>query len=167
VNAPPDDGLIRVEESEFRAWKGSELLQLPNLVFRILAVLARQPGKLVTKRELIREVWHTDWMGPDKSLAMHLSHLRRLLGDDPANPRYITTIRGVGFRLEASAVPALPPLASDVEAFRLPLRIDRHGQTIYDANDVLVAAAMSPRAAAWIVECANDAIVPAEVVSRG
>ncbi len=172
MTTPPDDGLIRVDEPGFRAWKGAQPLQLPNIPFQILAVLVRHPGQVVTQRALIREIWQTDWMGPTKTLAMHMSNLRRLLGEDVAHPRYITTVRGIGYRLQEDAVPLPPPPASDVRSFRLPLRIDRHGQTIYDANDVLVAAAMSPQAARWIVECANEnyvieAQVLDEVVGHG
>lgn len=48
----------------------------------------------------MRRVWETDWLGSTKTLDMHVSTLRRKLGDDPAHPRYLTTVRGVGLRFE-------------------------------------------------------------------
>lgn len=51
---------------------------------------------------MMREVWHTVWVGSTKTLDMHVSVLRRKLGDDAADPRYISTVRGVGFRFEVN-----------------------------------------------------------------
>ncbi len=95
-----------------------------------------------------------------KTVHVHTGHLRRALGDDAERPRYVTTVRGVGLRLTAEAeavatTPAREPQAFELVKYRLPLRIDRHGQTIYDADDVLVAAAMTPAAARWLIEVAN------------
>ena len=58
-------------------------------------------GKVVSREQLMREVWDTAWFGSTKTLDMHISVLRRKLGDDATQPRYITTIRGVGFRFDA------------------------------------------------------------------
>ena len=58
-------------------------------------------GKVVTREQLMREVWDTAWFGSTKTLDMHISLLRRKLGDDAANPRYIATVRGVGLPLRA------------------------------------------------------------------
>jgi DNA-binding winged helix-turn-helix (wHTH) protein len=169
MKTPPDDGLIRVDEQAHKAWKGSERLVLSRLEFACLARLARTPGKIVTPEQFKRDVWQTDWWGNagHKTLQMHIALLRKKLGDDAANPRYIETVRSVGIRLiEDAAVPVKPPV-SEVKQFLLPLRIDRHGQMIWDANDVLVAAAMSPSSARWIVECANAGLNEAEAVSGG
>ncbi|GII88236.1 hypothetical protein Ssi03_62260 [Sphaerisporangium siamense] len=155
-HTPPDDGLIRVDEATYRAWKGAQELQLPLKVYLLLAALVSHAGRVVTREELMSQVWNTSWAGSTKTIDMHMSWLRRALGDDPSAPRYITTVRGVGFLFEADAVPPPALTALEVKTFRLPLRIDRHGQTIYDANDVLVAAAMSPQAARWIVQRANE-----------
>lgn len=169
---------IRVDEAAHRAWKGDQELTLAPLVFRCLARLARTPGVVVTPQQFMRDVWGHEWWGDSgpKSLYMHIGVLRRALGDDPKQPRYVQTVRGVGLRLAADAVAATPPAPPSTEssawsvfeptAYRLPLRIDRHGQTIYDADDVLVAAAMTPRAALWLVEVANSSIVEAEIVDQ-
>jgi DNA-binding response OmpR family regulator len=67
-----------------------------------LRVLLRDAGKVVTRETLMREVWDTAWWGSTKTLDMHVSWLRKKLGDDATSPRYITTVRGVGFRFERS-----------------------------------------------------------------
>jgi DNA-binding response OmpR family regulator len=54
----------------------------------------------VPRDQLLREVWAQRWLGSTKTLDMHISWLRRKLGDDVASPRYIKTVRGVGFRFE-------------------------------------------------------------------
>jgi DNA-binding response OmpR family regulator len=63
-------------------------------------VLLRDAGKVVTREQLMREVWDTAWWGSTKTLDMHVSWLRKKLGDEAAHPRFITTVRGVGFRFE-------------------------------------------------------------------
>ena len=78
----------------------SEELSLTAKEFDLLRVLLREAGKVVTREQLMREVWDTAWWGSTKTLDMHVSWLRKKLGDDAANPRYITTVRGVGFRFE-------------------------------------------------------------------
>ena len=75
-------------------------LQLTAKEFDLLRVLVREQGKVVSREQLMREVWETQWFGSTKTLDMHVSVLRRKLGDDAARPRYITTVRGVGFRFE-------------------------------------------------------------------
>jgi two-component system, OmpR family, response regulator RegX3 len=64
-------------------------------------MLLEHAGRVVKREQLIREVWDTSWFGSTKTLDVHVSALRRKLGDDPAAPRYIHTVRGVGFRFAA------------------------------------------------------------------
>ena len=63
--------------------------------------LRQQEGEVVTKKELLTEVWHQAWGGSDKTVDVHLSWLRRKLGETAAEPRFITSVRGVGVRLAA------------------------------------------------------------------
>jgi DNA-binding response OmpR family regulator len=60
----------------------------------------REAGAVVSRSQIIDEVWDPNWFGPTKTLDMHILSLRRKLGDDPTQPRYITTVRGVGYRFE-------------------------------------------------------------------
>ncbi len=91
---------VRIDAESRRAWMGDQELQLTTKEFDLLRVLVRDAGKVVTREQIMREVWDTNWWGSTKTLDMHISWLRRKLGDDAAKPRYITTVRGVGFRFE-------------------------------------------------------------------
>jgi DNA-binding response OmpR family regulator len=83
------------------AHRGDQLLPLSTKEFDLLTALAQHAGQVVTRDDLMRQVWHTQWMGSTKTLDMHVSWLRRKLGDTVTAPRYVSTVRGVGFRLEA------------------------------------------------------------------
>ena len=77
--------------------RGSSI-QLAAREFDLLALLMRNAGSVVRREEIMDEVWDPHWFGSTKTLDVHIAWLRKKLGDDPAHPRYITTIRGVGFR---------------------------------------------------------------------
>jgi DNA-binding response OmpR family regulator len=91
---------VRVDGDARRAWIGDTELELTTKEFDLLSVLVSDAGKVVTREQIMREVWDSKWWGSTKTLDMHISWLRRKLGDDAHNPRYITTVRGVGFRFE-------------------------------------------------------------------
>jgi len=99
---PTEINGVRVDESARRAWTGHQELDLTPKEFDLLALLLRQAGSVVTRERIMEEVWDEHWFGSTKTLDMHVSWLRRKLGDDPANPRFITTVRGVGFRFETA-----------------------------------------------------------------
>jgi DNA-binding response OmpR family regulator len=67
---------------------------------RLLEVFMQNPGKLMTRQTLIRQVWHTDYTGDTRTLDVHMSWLRRAIESDPKRPRFIKTIRGMGYRLD-------------------------------------------------------------------
>lgn len=94
---------IRLDTHAHRAWLGDQPLRFAPMEFRLVTYLADNVGNVVTRAAILREVWGTDWPG-GKSIDMHLAWIRRKLGDDVKNPRYITTVRGVGFRLEPGTV---------------------------------------------------------------
>src|SRR5918999_1911069 len=79
---------------------GTEL-DLTRKEFELLELLMREAGNVVSRERLIDEVWDTNWFGSTKTLDVHVSSLRRKLGDDSADPRFIHTVRGVGFRFAA------------------------------------------------------------------
>ena len=78
-----------------------EELDLARLEFDLLLHLARKPGEVVSKRELLTEVWRQPLGGADKTVDVHISWLRRKLGETAAEPRYLHTVRGVGIKLVA------------------------------------------------------------------
>jgi two-component system, OmpR family, response regulator RegX3 len=81
--------------------KGGEL-ELSRKEFDLLRLLMENAGSVVTRERLIDEVWDTNWFGSTKTLDVHVSGLRKKLGDDSNAPRYIHTVRGVGFRFAGS-----------------------------------------------------------------
>jgi len=94
---------VRVDAASRRAWVHGVEITLTSKEFELLRVLVREAGSVVTRDQLMREVWDVNWWGSTKTLDMHVSWLRRKLGDDAGNPRYISTVRGVGFRFETGA----------------------------------------------------------------
>lgn len=89
---------LRLDLAARRAWLAGEELELTRKEFDLLARLARDAGTVVTRETLMSEVWDENWFGSTKTLDVHIASLRRKLGDQPADPRYIQTVRGVGFR---------------------------------------------------------------------
>ena len=80
-------------------------LDLTRKEFDLLARLARDAGRVVTRESLMSDVWDMNWFGSTKTLDVHIGWLRKKLGDDPADPAYIRTVRGVGFCLTTDAAP--------------------------------------------------------------
>src|SRR6185503_2342894 len=92
---PLQVGGLRVDIGARRAWLGSEELSLRPKEFDLLALLAAEAGRAVTRERIMYEVWDTDWLGATRTLDTHILALRNKLGGDA-----ITTLRGVGYRLE-------------------------------------------------------------------
>ena len=78
--------------------RAGEPVDLTLLEFDLLAALARDPGGVLTRQQLLDAIWGIDFFGDDHVLDVHTANIRRKLGDDPSRPRYIETVRGVGFR---------------------------------------------------------------------
>ena len=91
-------GDLRVDAARRTATLADEPLELSRKEFDLLRLLVESAGTVVTRERLIDEVWDTNWFGSTKTLDVHVSGLRKKLGDDPNAPRYIHTVRGVGFR---------------------------------------------------------------------
>jgi DNA-binding response OmpR family regulator len=94
-------GDLRVDIGERSASLGDTALALTRKEFDLLAYLAARPGRVVSRRELLEEVWRQPSVGEDQTIDVHLYWLRRKLGESAAKPRYLRTVRGVGFRLVA------------------------------------------------------------------
>lgn len=91
---------VRVDVDAHRAYVGDTELQLTGKEFDLLTVLVREAGSVVGRDRLMQEVWGTSSESSTKKLDMHISWLRRKLGDDVNHPHYISTVRGMGFRFE-------------------------------------------------------------------
>jgi DNA-binding response OmpR family regulator len=74
---------------------------LTRTEFDILAALAARPRMAFSRRALIEVVWGDSWVGDEHLVDVHIGHLRRKLGDDPGAPRFVLTVRGVGYRMGA------------------------------------------------------------------
>jgi DNA-binding response OmpR family regulator len=84
-------------------------VDLSRKEFDLLLALAQRPGEVVTKRELLADVWRQTYGGGDRTVDVHLSWLRRKLGETAADPRYLHSVRGVGVRLTAPQDPLSRP----------------------------------------------------------
>jgi two-component system, OmpR family, response regulator RegX3 len=81
--------------------QAAQPLDLTLKEFELLRMLMEGAGRVVSRTDLIDEVWDPNWYGSTKTLDVHVSSLRKKLGDDPSEPRYIHTVRGVGFRFSS------------------------------------------------------------------
>ena len=96
---PLEVGELRLDRDRRSVDARRTELDLTRREFELLELLLREAGSVVTRERLIDEVWDVNWFGSTKTLDVHVSSLRRKLGDDSADPRFIHTVRGVGFRL--------------------------------------------------------------------
>jgi len=107
--APPPQTIavrdLAIDLGARRVWLAGEELELTRKEFDLLARLARDAGRVVSRETLMSEVWDENWFGSTKTLDVHISGLRRKLGDDAAAAGHIQTVRGVGFRLAADEDP--------------------------------------------------------------
>lgn len=94
-------GGLRLDPVAREATLDGRELDLSRKEFDLLAVLMQHAGEVVTKRVLLAEVWQQAWGGADRTVDVHLSWLRRKLGETAAEPRYIVSVRGVGVKLVA------------------------------------------------------------------
>jgi DNA-binding response OmpR family regulator len=89
---------LDLERKQVRC-QGRESRLTPRLA-RILEVLIQSPGIVLERERLFREVWNTEYTGDTRTLDVHISWLRQALEEDPRNPQFLKTIRGVGYRLD-------------------------------------------------------------------
>jgi two-component system, OmpR family, response regulator RegX3 len=94
-------GAVELDPAARTATLDGTPLELTRKEFDLLALLMGQAGSVVSRERLIDEVWDVNWFGSTKTLDVHVSGLRKKLGDDPSDPRYLHTVRGVGFRFAA------------------------------------------------------------------
>jgi DNA-binding response OmpR family regulator len=92
-------GGLTVDRQAREARLNGQPLALTRMEFDLLAYLAARAGRVVTKRQLMADVWRQPYGGADKTVDVHLSWLRRKLGESAAEPRYLLSVRGVGVKL--------------------------------------------------------------------
>jgi DNA-binding response OmpR family regulator len=93
---------VRLDPESRRVWRGAEEIALSRKEFDLVHALISRAGEIVTRDELMLEVWGTTFWTSSKTIDVHLGWVRRKFGDDSRRPRLITTIRGQGLRFETA-----------------------------------------------------------------
>ena len=93
-------GPVRIDVERHQVNINDQLVSLPLKEFELLEFLVRNSGRVLTRSQLIDRVWGSDYFGDTKTLDVHVKRLRAKIEKDPANPTYIQTIRGLGYKFE-------------------------------------------------------------------
>jgi DNA-binding response OmpR family regulator len=91
---------VEIDMATRRVTRGGVAIDLTAKEFDLLAHMAAHPGRVYTREHLLRAVWGYDYFGDDSTVTVHVRRLREKLEPDPARPRYVTTVWGVGYRFE-------------------------------------------------------------------
>jgi DNA-binding response OmpR family regulator len=91
------DGLV-VDVARHEVIRDGEVVDLTALEFELLAALASSPGRVFSRRQLLERVWGWDYVGDERVVDVHIRNLRKALADDAAEPRWVATVRGVGYK---------------------------------------------------------------------
>jgi two-component system response regulator RegX3 len=94
-------GPVRMDVERHVVVVDGEPVPLPLKEFDLLEYLMRNAGRVLTRGQLIDRVWGSDYVGDTKTLDVHVKRLRAKIEPDPANPKYLLTVRGLGYKLEA------------------------------------------------------------------
>ena len=98
-------GPLRLLPTRREAYLAGKPLPLSRLEFDLLLTLAQHPGVVFSRERLLERVWGPGFPGVDRVVDVHIAALRKKLGDDPENPRFIETVRGVGYRFKDPDAP--------------------------------------------------------------
>lgn len=99
-------GRLRVDLSERRVFRGGAEVSLTPTEFDLLALMARQPGRVFSRQQLVDQVLGYEFEGLDETIYAHIKNLRKKIEPDPARPEFVETVYGVGYRFAAPAGPA-------------------------------------------------------------
>ena len=101
VPATIEAGPVRMDVERHIVTVSGETTQLPLKEFELLEMLLRNTGRVLTRMQLIDRVWGSDYVGDTKTLDVHVKRLRAKIEPDPADPRHIVTVRGLGYKFES------------------------------------------------------------------
>jgi two-component system response regulator RegX3 len=93
-------GSVRMDVERHIVTVGSQEVRLPLKEFELLEMFLRTPGRVLTRGQLIDRVWGSDYVGDTKTLDVHVKRLRAKLEENPAEPKLLTTVRGLGYKLD-------------------------------------------------------------------
>jgi DNA-binding response OmpR family regulator len=105
-------GDLEIDPARREARLAGVPLELTRKEYDLLSYLAARAGRVVTRREIVTEIWRQPYVGAEQTLDVHLSWLRRKLGESGSAPRLLRTVRGVGVMLTAPGPPAVPGLSA-------------------------------------------------------
>jgi DNA-binding response OmpR family regulator len=100
--SPRRFGDLTIEPETQRVRVGGAAIELSRIEYRLLNVLSVGGTRVTSREELLRQVWGEGWVGDNHLIDVHMSNLRHKLGDDPADPSFITTVRGRGFSMRGA-----------------------------------------------------------------
>jgi two-component system response regulator RegX3 len=92
-------GGLELDVARHAATIDGKPLQLTRSEYRLVSLLASEPGRVFTREDLVSHLWQSDFLGDRRAIDVHISNLRRKLEDDPRNPQRLLTVRGVGYKL--------------------------------------------------------------------
>lgn len=95
-----DLGRISIDPKAREVRVGGHVVELTSTEFELLRVLAEHPGWVYTREELLEAVWGYSYLGDSRLVDVHIANLRKKIGDDPSNPQFVRTVRGVGYKLQ-------------------------------------------------------------------
>jgi DNA-binding response OmpR family regulator len=101
ISPPREFGELLINVDGREVYVEGTSVSLTRTEFDILEALSARPGVVLSRHQLLASVWGEPWVGADNIVDVHVGHLRRKLGDSPTTPRYVTTVRGVGYRMGA------------------------------------------------------------------
>ncbi len=91
-------GDLSLDKISYKVYKGEQELLLRQKEYDLLHTLMSSPGKVLSRAELLDQVWGIDWLGDTRTLDVHIRWVRKKIEEQPSEPRYIQTVRGVGYR---------------------------------------------------------------------
>lgn len=96
-------GELRIELNTFTVKVRDQVIDFTPKEFELLRLLAANPGKVYTRDDLLEKIWGYEYPGDTRTVDVHIRHLRQKIEKDPANPEYIETLRGIGYRFKGKA----------------------------------------------------------------
>jgi two-component system response regulator RegX3 len=96
-------GPIEIDQERHQVFIRGEETSMPLKEFELLLYLAQNSGRVLTRNQLIDRIWGSDYFGDTKTLDVHMKRIRSKIEKDPANPKYLQTVRGVGYKFDNKA----------------------------------------------------------------
>lgn len=94
---------LRLDPEARQVWKDDQPVELTPIEFDLLYALARHRGRVLSREQLIEQVWGYDYYGDERVVDVHIGRVRKKVEDDPSNPTLIVTVRGAGYRFETAS----------------------------------------------------------------